>query len=53
MLDAKPKSKRRGNPDKYRDYMRHFMQQWRAKQKIKPKVPVALNTLLERDPGRM
>ena len=37
MLDAKPKQKRRGNPDKYRDYMKNYMAEWRARQKIKPK----------------
>lgn len=29
------KKKRRGNPDKYRDYMRRYMTEWRARQKIK------------------
>jgi hypothetical protein len=40
MLDApKPavpaKKKRRGNPDKYRDYMKNYMQAWRARQRVK------------------
>ena len=38
MLDtAKKKSsaKRRGNADKYRDYMRLYMREWRARQKVK------------------
>ena len=35
-----PKKKRRGNPDKWREYMRQYMVKWRAKQKVKPvKVP--------------
>ena len=35
------KKKRRGNPDRYREYMRLFMRQWRARQKVKiPENPV-------------
>ena len=42
MLDTPPdipKKKRRGNPDRYREYMRNFMREYRAKRKIKPKEP--------------
>ena len=40
MLDTAPdikpaKKKRRGNPDRYRDYMRNFMREYRAKMKSK------------------
>jgi len=31
------KKKRRGSPDKYREYMRRYMVQWRANRKIKEK----------------
>ena len=29
-----PKKKRRGNPDKYREYMREYMREYRARAKV-------------------
>lgn len=37
------KTKRRGDPDKYREYMKNYMQAWRARQKVKEKKPDAGN----------
>lgn len=38
MLDTpKEKKKRRGNPDRYREYMAAYMREWRARRKVKPK----------------
>lgn len=31
---VKPRQKRRGDPKVYRDYMRNFMREWRARKKV-------------------